>query len=286
MNKALAKNTPLQSATAIGRRELLLWIIVFLFANLVLHLLDTGSLDAFVTSLLAQNTICWFACVVTIYRLHLGDPTAPAGRLDWTVTFVLVALTILSSFVPYQFGIGLLTTAVAFYLLTFNHGDRNLKATGSVLLALSAQLVWGLIFFRLFTPELLKADAVLVGTTLTELRPDIIWSGTTFFGPDGHTVTLIAACSSFNNVSAAILACAAVAMLKGTEWVRRDIATMFIAIVAMIFINAARICLLVWSRDYHLFWHGGAGVQILAVIQTLVVFAIAWWGARAPRHAT
>jgi hypothetical protein len=270
----------------ISRRELLIWIVLCLFANEALLLLDVGSLDAFGASLLTQNDIYWLACGVTLYRLWLGDPAVRADRRDVALALILGALILFSSLLPYRFGIGFLATLVAIHLLTFDHGDRNLKAAGAVLLAVSTQLVWGPIVFQLFTPELLKADAELVGTALAALRPDIVWSSTTFFAPDGHAVSLIAGCSSFNNVSSAVLACVAIAMLRRNEWVRSDIATIIIASVAMILVNSARICLFVWSKDYHLFWHDGAGAQILAIAQTLVVLAIAWLGAGRSRRAS
>jgi transmembrane exosortase EpsH len=279
-------SAPTTVATAtIGRRELLLWIVVCLFANQALLLLDVQSFDAFAASLLTQNDIYWLACAVVIYRLNLSDRTVGAGRLDWVLALAVGILLVLSSLLPYRFGIGLLTTLVALYLVLLDHADRNLKAAGAVLLALSMQLVWGPIFFQLFTPELLAADAALVGSVLTVLRPDIVWNGTTFFAPDGHAVSLIAACSSFNNVSTAVLACAAVIMLRRVEWMRSDTATMAIAATAMMLVNAARICLFAWSSDYHAYWHDGAGAQILAIAQTLVVLAIAWRGAAPSRPA-
>jgi hypothetical protein len=271
-------------SASIGRRELLLWIVGCLFANQALLLLDVVSFDAFAASLLTQNDIYWLACAVTLYRLYVSDEAVRASRLDCVLALALGACILLSSFLPYRFGIGLLAALVAFYLLLLDHGDRNLKAAGCVMLAVSTQLVWGPIFFQLFTPELLKADAALVGTALMALRPDVVWSGTTFFAPDGHAVWLIAACSSFNNVSSAVLACVAVTMLRRNEWVRGDISTILIASVAMILINSLRICLFVWSIDYRLFWHDGAGAQILAIVQTLVVLAIAWWGAAPSRR--
>jgi len=274
------------ASASIGRRELLLWIVGCLFANQALLLLDVASFDAFAASLLTQNDIYWLACAITLYRLSLSDPILRADRLDCGLALALCALILFSSLLPYRFGIGLLATLVATYMLMFDHGDRNLKAAGAVLLAVSTQLVWGPIFFQLFTPELLKADAALVGSALMALRPDVVWSGTTFFAPDGHAVWLIAGCSSFNNVSSAVLACVAVTMLRRSEWARRDIETIIIASVAMILINALRICLLVWSIDSRQFWHDGAGAQILAIAQTLVVLAIAWWGAAPSRRAS
>jgi hypothetical protein len=271
-------------AAPIARRELLLWIVVCLFANQALLLLDAGSLDAFLASLLAQNDIYWLACAVAIYRLSLSGRTARADRFDCAFALAIGAAILLSSLLPYRVGIGTLATIVAFYLLTFSRGDPNLKAAGVVLLAISIQLVWGPIFFRLFTPELLKIDAGLVGSILKLLRPDIVSNGTTFFSPDGHAVSLVAGCSSFTNVSTAVLACAAVAMLRRTEWIRRDLLTIAIAGAAMILINSARICLFAWALDYHVFWHDGAGAQVLAIAQTLVVLAVAWWGAAPARR--
>jgi Transmembrane exosortase (Exosortase_EpsH) len=270
---------------AISRRELLLWIVVVLFANQALLLLDLTTPAAFAASLLTQNDIYWLACGVTIYRLSLSDRTSRADRRDYALALCLVAFILFSSLLPYRFVIGLLATLTALYLLLRDHGDRNLQAAGSVLLAVSMQLVWGPIFFQLFTPELLKADAALVGSALMMLRPDIIWKVTTFFAPDGHAIALIAGCSSFNNVSTAVLACAAIAMWRRTEWVRGDIATVAVAAAVMILINAARICMFAWSNEYYLFWHNGAGAQILAIAETLIVLAIAWWGAAPPRRA-
>jgi len=288
LRQASARVASLQSAfvaVPISRRELLLWIVVCLLANQALLLLDLSSLNTFAASVLTQNDIYWFACAVAVYRLLLSDSNVPANRFDCALALTLGVFILFSSLLPYRFGIGLLATLVAGYLVILDLGDRNLRAAGSVLLALSVQLVWGPIFFQLFTPELLKADAALVGTALMQLRPDIVWKGTTFFTPDGHSVSLIGACSSFNNVSSAMLACAAVTMLRRTDWVRRDIATIAIASGAMILVNSARIGLFVWSIDYHSFWHDGAGAQILAIVQTLIVFAIAWWGSALPRRA-
>lgn len=280
---ALALPRSAAGSAPFPRRELLLWVAAWLFANQTLLLFNVESLDAFSASLLTQNDICWLAGGVTIYRLQASDRSASASRLDLVLATALGLGMLLSSFLPYRFAVGLLATLVAGYLLRFHRGDRNLKATGGVLVAVSTQLVWAPIVFQLFTPQLLKVDAALVGTALGQIRPDIVWSGTNFFAPDGHAISLAAACSSFNNVSSAVLACVAVAMLRRNEWVRRDIATIIIASVAMIVVNVARICLFACSEDYRLFWHDGAGAQLLGISQTLVVLAIAWWGA-APRR--
>jgi exosortase/archaeosortase family protein len=266
----------------IGRRELLLWVVICLFANQALQLLDIGSYEAFAASLAAQNIIYWLACYAVIYRLGGSDGAHPANRLDCFLASAICVSIFFTSFLPYRFGVGFLTTMTAGYLLLVNRGDRNLSAAGGVLLAISAHQLWGPVLFQLLTPELLRADAALVGEVLASLRPDIIWSGTSFHAPDGHSILLVGGCSSFNNVSTAVLACATVAMLRRTEWVQRDIATLAVACLVMILVNTARLCLLAWSGPQYLFWHNGAGVQILGIAQTLLVLLIAWWGAAPP----
>jgi len=266
------------------RREAFLWLAIGLFANQALQLVDTQSLQAFADSLANQNYVVWLAFYAVIRRLYLSDGAARASRFDVVLVSTIGVAILLSSFLPYRVAIGLLATAMAGYLLINHDGDRNLKAAGAVLLALSGQLVWGPMLFQFFTPELLRADAAIVGTPLTSLRPDIVWTGTSFLGADGHAIALIGACSSFNNVSTAVLTCVTIAMLTRTEWMRRDLATIAIACVAMVVINAVRIGLLAWSVSSYRFWHEGAGVHILGIGETLVVLLIAWQGAAAPRR--
>jgi len=270
---------------ALGRREAFLWVAVWLFANQALQLVDLKSYEAFAASLAALNYIYWLACYAVIYRLWLSDSAIPATRFELGLVLAIGVAVLLASFLPYRMATGLLATITAGYLLFAQGGDRNLKAAGAVLLALSAQLVWGPALFQFFTPELLRADGAIVGAILSWLRPDIVWSGTSFLGPDDHAISLIGGCSSFNNVSTAVLACVTVAMLARTEWVWRDIVTIAVAAVAMIVVNATRICLLAWSGPSHLFWHDGAGATILGVAETLLVLAIAWRGAAPSRRA-
>lgn len=273
------------ASSGLGRREVFLWLAVGLFANQALQLVDTQSYQAFADSLATQNYIVWLACYAVIRRLYLSDGAVRVSRLDVVLVSATGVALLLSSFLPYRVAIGLLATVMAGYLLISHGGDRNLKAAGAVLLALSGQLVWGPVLFQFFTPQLLGADAAIVGGILTWLRPDIVWTGTSFLGADGHSIALIGACSSFNNVSTAVLACATIAMLTRTEWVRRDIAAIAVACVAMILINAVRIGLLAWSLESYRFWHDGAGAEILGIGETLVVLLIAWWGAAPPRRA-
>ena len=148
-----------------------------------------------------------------------------------------------------------------------------------MILALSAHLVWGPILFQLLTPELLRADAALVGSMLTLVRPDIIWNDTTFQTPESFAISLVGACSSFHNLSTALLACAGATMLVRTNWTRPDFAKLGAAVVVMILMNDVRLCLLAWSPAGYKFWHDGAGSPMLDFLMTAALLTVAFWGA-------
>jgi hypothetical protein len=270
-------------ARAIGRRELLLWIAVALFANQAIQVLDFSSLSALGTSLANQNYIYWFGCYVVLYRISASDDQV-AESTDWYFAFATMLAMLLSSFIAYRFAIGFLATAMAFYLLLFRRADRELKAAGVVMLALSAHLVWGPILFQFLTPELLRADAALVGGMLKVVRPDIIWTDTTFQTPGNFAISLVGACSSFHDLSTALLACAAATMFMRTNWIRSDVVRIAAAGAAMIFINDARLCLLAWNKASYDFWHAGAGAPLIGFFTTIVLLVVAFCGTM-PRNS-
>ena len=272
------------SGRGIRRREAFLWATICLLANQAVQLMDTSSLSAFAVSFANQNLIYWIACYAAIYRLYVSDQAALPTRADrWLLVAICLAILPVS-ILPYRFATGILATATAGYFILAAGADRNVRAAGIVLLALSTQLVWGPIFFQLFMPELLRADGYLVGEILTSVRPDIAWRETTFIGPDGHAIVLVGGCSSFNNLSSALLAVVAITMLARTEWERRDAGVIAVVVVLMILLNTLRICLLAWSQASYAYWHNGTGVVVFGLGQTLLVLLLAWYGAQLSRR--
>lgn len=262
----------------VGRRELFLWLASVLFANQAIQLLDFDSFLAFAESLAVQNYIYWFGCYVALYRLSKSDARTSANSTDWYFAVAMMLAILLSSFIAYRFAIGIIATVLAFCLIV-GRADRELKAAGNVLLALSAHLVWGPILFQFLTPELLRADAALVGGMLKVVRPDIIWNDTTFQTPGSFSLSLVGACSSFHNLSTAVLACAAATMFLRTHWTRADTGRFATAVVLMIFMNDARLCLLAWSPASYEFWHNGAGSAVLEFLMTVALLTVAFRGA-------
>ena len=260
---------------SIGRREIFLWIALALLANEIFQVVDIQSR----ASLAANNCFVWLAGYAFFFRVWSSSRDQPADRLDFWFSAATCFSILVTSFLPHLWGIGLVATPIAAYLLLNHRGDRNIRAAGFLLLALSSYLVWGPIFFHLTTPEVVRIDAAIVAGILKLLRPDIVWNDTIFRTPSGHAIVLIGACSSFQNISTAFLACATFTMLSRTEWARRDLVTIAIATAAMALSNAARLCLLAWDSTSLNFWHDGEGKNLFAFGQTALVLLIASAGA-------
>lgn len=267
------------STSVVSRRELFLWIAGCLFANQAVLFIHFGSVSQLVTDLANQNLVYWLACYVVLYRLNASG-AARASAYDWWFALAMLSVTLLSSLIAYRFTIGFLASVMGLYLLAVYRRDEQLASAGAVLLALSAHLAWGPILFLLVTPELLRADAALVGGLLILLNPGIVWTGTTFQSAAGHAISIVGACSSFENLSTALLACAAAVMFVRTSWIRRDIAAMAIASVAMVLLNATRLCLMAWSTASYQFWHEGQGAPLYGYLTTVVMLLIAFGSVR------
>jgi exosortase/archaeosortase family protein len=264
----------------VSRRELFLWIAVCLFANQAVQLVKLSSFSAFVADLAAQNLVYWFACYVVLYRLNASSDRAQPSAYDWWFALAMLFAALMSSFIAYRFAIGGLASAMGLYLLALYRKDEQLASAGAVLLAVSAHLVWGPIVFQLLTPEFLRADAALVGLLLMLLDPGIVLTGTTFHAPAGHTISIVGSCSSFQNLSTAVLACAAAAMFVRTAWIRRDLAAIAMASVAMVLLNDVRLCLVAFNTESYEFWHEREGAVLFGYFTTAVMLLIAFWSAR------
>lgn len=263
----------------IGRRELVLWVVAAILANQALHVLDLGTPFAFLVSVLSLNLVYLLAGIVIVSRVLGSNGCVVATRLEVALGFGALIAMAITGLVGYRMGIGVVSTAVALYALGRAGLDQSLRASGAVLLALSANLVWAPIFFQLVTPELLAADAFLVRGFLMFSGAEVSVNGLTFENGEGHRVTLVGACSSFKNLSMGLLAGVAITMALRTHFVRRDVVAIAAVCAIMALLNALRVVLLAANEASHLYWHDGNGAPILAMFQTALIVALAFIGA-------
>lgn len=136
--------------------------------------------------------------------------------------------------------------------------------------------------FQYFTPELLRLDAAGMDLLIGLLGLDVVpaGTGTTFRGADGHMVTLVGGCASFNNVSTAMLMSVAMIMFIRPFWVAGDALRILGICAVMVAFNLFRLVAMAMDFQTYTYWHEGDGAALLATIQTVVIAGLSWLVAR------
>jgi hypothetical protein len=217
--------------------------------------------------------MAWYA----VFRLLAASSAVPAARArDILVTAALCLLV----FVPTSRMIWVAATGVALYLWLFSAGDAKRRAAGIVLAALSVQELWGHILFNLITFPLLRAETAVVGTLMDFVRPGTMWQDNVVSGPSGFGIVIINSCSSFHNLSLALLCWVTVSRLWHQNWRVRDFVFGAVIGVVMIMFNVVRLCLMAWNVDLYHYWHDGIGAEMFAVGASLTILLLSLYAAR------
>ena len=170
-------------------------------------------------------------------------------------------------------------TAAGIYLLVMDPNDVKIRAVVAVFVALSLNGLWGPLLFRVFSFQLLLADAALVGTALSIFNDGIGWYGTNIVGVNhDHRILIFGPCSSFHNISLGLLCWVTLTKLSRPNWVKGDGAIACLLIVTIMLLNTTRLYLMALSVDYFNYWHDGQGAQIFAWATTFSVLGISLWG--------
>ena len=200
---------------------------------------------------------------------------------------LLVALALcVPLFLPTTRTIKFVALGAAIFSWIRGRDDPNLRGAGVVLAALAVQQYWGHIVFDLFALPLLHAETAVVGTLVQAVRAGTVWQGNVITGPSGFGIVVYSGCSSFHNLSLAMLCWLTVSRLRNRSWGRRDVLTGSVIGAAMIACNVARLCLMAWSLDFYEYWHNGLGAQIFAVGASVMVLVLSLYGSRPATRAT
>jgi Transmembrane exosortase (Exosortase_EpsH) len=210
-------------------------------------------------------------------RIRSVGFAARAARPQDVVVCTLLSLLV---FVPTSRSVWVAATGFAAYLWWFNTGDKELRSAGVVLAALSIQQFWGHWFFELFSYPLLRAETTVVGAILEATRTGTVWRDNVIVEPNGHAIVILAACSSFHNLSIALLYWVTVCRLRNQNWRSRDLIGGMIVAGTMVFLNGARLYLMALGSGRYHYWHDGTGAQIFAVGVSLTVLLLCLFGAR------
>jgi hypothetical protein len=256
---AASTTIPESPAARISSKELALWTSLLFLANGLAGLILFGpGVDLSAGGLLdflfggGFVVVAWGAALWLLMRA----PRQAASAADIAV---MLGLCLLGGLTQIK-ALPVAVTGLGLWL--FLKRDDQIRAAGAVLLAIASQQFWGRLILAALAPELVRFDAALVGEAMVHTVSGSTWHDNIITAPSGYSIVVLEGCSSFANVSTALLAWVAFGRLERARWLRRDLFVGAVVVVSQIALNVARMYLMAQSYQYYLYWHDEGGKQI------------------------
>jgi exosortase/archaeosortase family protein len=217
------------------------------------------------------SVVVWLAVGAGVWQLY----TAPTSRRrvgDGLVAFVAIALIL----VPVPALSWVAATGIALFLIMDSAQGECGRRAGYILLAATVPAFWASVIMSVFNDWILAIDALLVGlfvgsTPQGNLVP---------FADDSGALWIAPGCSSFTNISLAILAIVVVVNITSGKWSLAKIGLAIAACASVVLINIIRISLIGYFPDRFDLIHGEVGSGIAGVLSTLVIAVFSWLAVR------
>ena len=259
---------------AIDRREAWLWILaLFVLSNVALQA-DEGTLWGLFVALGEYNLIYWLCFAVIGHSILSSRAVALDRTTGVAFIFTFVSLTGIALTDTSALD-GIVATVLGVVLYKRYAHDPALRRAGILMLALAANLFWAKAVFALLKEQIIFFDTVFAEAMLRIAGYEVERTINTLSAGSGFYISVVGACSAFNNLSFAVLAClSAIIGVRGSLR-RSDIGGIALVCVLLILFNTVRLSVFASSSAAYQFWHNGEGAQVLGILQTVVTLGAA-----------
>lgn len=234
----------------------------------VIHSVIHDGLAGALLSTFGTSAIVWLACCVGITLVY-QDRCDTIKKSDVVVGILLLAIVAL----PFG-GLGWVgVTALALYIIMCTKtSPARLRGT-IILFATSVSMLWSPLLFTFFCKPILDIDAALTAWLKGTAR---VGNMVRFADNSGYVV-IFPACSSFANVSLALLTWVLVSQSVGHRWSVYDIFWCLLACAAVVVVNVIRLSMMATNMSefaaVHNQW-GNAATNVIILILTITISAL------------
>lgn len=212
------------------------------------------------------SAVVWFAAYLAISLMRKSNyPPSTADKIILGI-FAIGCLAPLGTMMW-----AVLTMFGAYLFFTDRTAERNNARAGWLIMAMTVPMFWGRRIFQIFSEYILSIDAGFVSLiTNTERISNLV----RIPGRDGY-LEIADACSSFANVSLAILLWVAFTQHRGIRWSGMNIFWCLLGCLSIMAINTFRISLIGFFPEYYSLIHGETGATVAAwlyIIVTLLIY--------------
>lgn len=258
------------AAQSLSRPVFFAALVVIGFANgiseKVYRTVADSGLAAAVFNTFDISIILWGGCAAAVVALLRAHPDELRSS-DLAVA-CLAGLTFLVP-VPAASWLGLCLIALHLHVTA---SDKAARRAAAIVFALTIPLFWARLLFAGFSDMLLRFDAQLVGwfvgtKPVGNVVPLADGSGSMFIAP---------ACSSFANLSLAVLSAAVFVNLRSGRWSRASIGWALASAAAVVTINVMRIGLIGLYPSHYALIHGPVGAAVAGWLTLIATVAIGY----------
>jgi hypothetical protein len=266
-NRAPASRIP-APAFHLSARDIFAAVFVTLFANGIQAQVSAAIHDGWtvVGSGLGVNWVVWGAAGAVIRLLVLDTDRRPATRTDC----VMAGSAVLAAAWPLSEAAWAGTTLLGAFLLLTRLPNSAARAAGIVMLAMSVPMLWARVFAQYLATPLTRLDTSVVAWVAgTRSTGNVL-----YFVGSTDNVLVSWSCSSFGNVSVALLLFVALVRSVRLQPRATELATLVATFATVFALNTFRLALIAQSRTELVQLHGPLGTALLGAF--LTVAGVSW----------
>ena len=213
-----------------------------------------------------------YVCFFLIIQSIMVECDDRLTSLDIKVLAGVVCLALVPN--PYLSWIGI--TLLAFYERRTSEIGSARRRSANLMFGMTVPMFWGKIVFALLGSWILRGDALLVSLIA---RSASVGNVVTLPQAAGY-LWIAPACSSFANVSLAVLCWVMFTEYSGRLRSADDYVACFFACVNVVLVNVARIGMIALRPDLFEVVHGPIGATIASWLTAIVILATLYFGVK------
>jgi exosortase/archaeosortase family protein len=164
-------------------------------------------------------------------------------------------------------------------LLFIVRSDKRVASLGQLCIGLVWIDFWGALALNLIAPWLLPVETALAYLPLS-LFGKFSLQGVAIAHGSEFTLIVAEPCSAFHNTIITSFIWLCFIKIQRLPFRREHFVVLAIGLVAIVFLNTARIGLMAFSDDQYLYWHLGPGLWAVKIVTLTTVLGLFYFGLR------
>ncbi len=156
--------------------------------------------------------------------------------------------------------------------------DINYRAGIIIFIAAGARELWVATAMKMLSPVLLHIDAILTRTTLGWLGHPSTVTGNLITTDQGMVLAVLMTCSSFANISLALLTWLVLTRWLRPHFRRRDLVSALLVTLSVIVVNLTRLTIMGLGPFDYALAHGPIGQTTTELAILIATLAVTHWG--------